>query len=83
MPSANHEDPFTAATTDAVKKAVGYWQIASVVEEGGDSHTVNLCQQCYNVQMVQQGKSRLNSWQWRADVEKKAHRGRVGKIMEK
>ena len=57
------------------EKAVGYWQFASVVvEEGGEAPTVNLRQQCHNEQMVQQGKPRLNSWQWRAVVEKKAHR---------
>ena len=56
-------------------KAVRYWQFASVVvEEGGEAHTVNLSQQCWNEQKVQQGKPRLNSWQWRAVVEKKAHR---------
>ena len=64
-------------------KAVRYWQFASVVvEEGGDAHTVNLCQQCYNEQVVQQGKPRLKSWQWRAVVERKAHRGRIWKVME-
>ena len=31
------------------EKAIRYRQIASmVVEEGGESHTINLCQQCYN-----------------------------------
>ena len=44
-----------------------------MVEEGGEAHTVDLFQQCYNEQMVQQGKSRLNSWQWRAVVDKKLH----------
>ena len=63
-------------------KAVRYWQFASVVvEEGGEAHAINLCQQCYIEQMVQQGKPRLNSWQWRAVVEKKAVRGRRWKIM--
>ena len=61
------------------EKAVRYWQFASVVvEEGGEAHTIDLCQQCHNEQMVQQGKPRLNSWQWRAVVERKAHRGRMG-----
>ena len=33
------------------EKAVRCWQIASlVVEEGGEAHTVNLCQQCHNEQ---------------------------------
>ena len=63
------------------EKAVRYWQFESVmVEEGGEAHTINLCQQCYNEQMVQQGKPRLSSWQWRAVVEKKAHRGRMWKL---
>ena len=35
-----------------IEKAVRYWQIASV------GRTVNLCQQCYNEQTVQQGKPR-------------------------
>ena len=64
------------------EKAVRYWQIASmVVEEGGEAHTINLCQQCYNEQLVQQGKPRLNLWQWRGIVEQKAHRGRIWKVM--
>ena len=52
-----------------------------VVEEGGEVRTVNVCQHCYNEQVVQQGKPRLNSWQWRAVGKKTAHRGRVWKIM--
>ena len=64
------------------EKAVGYWQFGSVVvEEGGAVRTVTLCQQCYNERWVQQGEPRLNSWQWRAVVEKKAHRGRIWRIM--
>ena len=58
------------------EKAVRYWQFASVVvEEGGEAHTINLCQQCCNERRVQQGEPRPNSWQWRAVVEKEAHRG--------
>ena len=64
------------------EKAVRYWQFASVVvEEGGEARTVNLCQQCVNERLVQQGEPRLNSWQWRAVVEKKAHRGRIWSVM--
>ena len=38
-------------TIAAVKKAVRYWQIVSmVIEEGGEACTVNLCQQCCNEQ---------------------------------
>ena len=65
------------------KGAVRYWQFASVeVEEGGEAHTINLCQHCYNEQVVQQGNSRLNSWQWRAVVEKKHIVGECGKLWE-
>ena len=64
------------------ENAIRYWQFASVVvEEGGEARTVNLCQQCYNERRVQQGELRLNSWQWRAVVEKKAHRGRIWRMM--
>ena len=52
-----------------------------VVERCGEAR-IHLCQQCHNEQMVQQDKPRLNSWQCRAVVEKKAHRGRMWKIME-
>ena len=53
------------------EKAVRYWQIASmVVEEGGEHHTIGLCQQGYNEQFVQQGKPRLKVWQWKGVVEK-------------
>ena len=66
------------------EKAGRHWQFASVVVEvGGESHTVNLCQECHNEQMVQEGKPRLNSWQRRAVVEKKAHRGKRWKIYGK
>ena len=67
----DHEGPFVGAT---VEKAVGYWEISSmVVEEGGEAHTINLCRQCYNEQLVQQGKSRLKVWQWKGDgVEESA-----------
>ena len=63
------------------EKAVRYWQFASVVvEEGGEARTVNLCQQCYHERLMQ-GEPRLNSWQWRAVVERKAHRGIILRIM--
>ena len=50
------------------EKAIRYWQIASmVVEEGGEAHTINLCQQCYSAKLMQQGKQPLNLWQWERD----------------
>ena len=40
------------------EKGIRYWQIAAmVVEGGGEAYTINLCQQCYNEQLVQ-GKPR-------------------------
>ena len=57
------------------EKFIRYWQIASmVVEEGGEARTINLCQQCYNENLVQQGKQPLKLWQWKGVAEKKAHR---------
>ena len=41
-------------------KAIRYWPIASmVIEEGGEARTINLCQQCCNENLVQQGKQPL------------------------
>ena len=35
------------------EKAIRYWQIAPmVVEEGGEAHTINQCQQCYIEKLV-------------------------------
>ena len=66
------------------EKAIRYWLIASmVIEEGGEARTTNLCQQCYNENLAQQGQQSLKLWQWRIVVEKKAHRGRIWKVMGK
>ena len=64
------------------ENALRYWQFASVVDEGGEAHTVNLCQQCCKEQFVQQGKPRLKLWQWRGVAEKRAHRGIIWKVRE-
>ena len=61
----------------ALSKLRGSIQFASlVVEEGGEAHTLNVCQQCHI-----EGKPRLNSWQCCSVVEKKAHRGITWKII--
>ena len=52
-------------------EALRFWQFASIVVDD-----VNLCQQCYNEKLTAQGLAPLKSWQWKAVVEKKAHRGR-------
>ena len=79
---ASHEDTFYFCDNRCSEKAVRCWQIASVVvEQGGEAHTIILCQQCCNERLVQQGKPRLKLWQWKGAVEKKAHRGRIWKVM--
>ena len=54
-----------------------YWCDNRCSAKAGEAHTINLCQQCYNEKLAQQGKQPLKSWQWRGVVEKKAHRGRT------
>ena len=51
-----------------------------VIDEGGEAHTINLCQQCYNEKRVHQGKQPLKWKEWKEVVEKKAHRGWLWKI---
>ena len=60
------------------EKAVRYWQIGPLVVEEGGPHK-QFVPAVYNEQSAQQGKSRLKLWQWRRVVDKKAHRGRLGK----
>ena len=50
-----------------------------VVEEGGEARTVNRVSAV--LRQVRQGEPRLNSWQWRAVVDEKAHLGRIWRIM--
>ena len=53
-----------------------------VIEEGGEAHTITLCQQCYKEQFVQQGKPRLKLWQMeRSRGEDKSHQGTIWKVM--
>ena len=54
-----------------------------MVEDGKEAHRVNLCQQCYNEKLTAQGLAPLKSWQWKAVVEKKAHRGRLWRMLRK
>ena len=63
-------------------KALRFWQFASVlVDDGEEVHTVNSCQQCYNESLA--GLAPLKNWQWKAVVEKKAHRGRLWRMLGK
>ena len=66
------------------EKALSFWQCASVVtEEGEESYTTNLCQQGYNKNLIAKGDAPLTKWQWYAVVEKKAHRGRLWRMLGK
>ena len=38
------------------EKALWYLQIAPMVTEEGEVHTINLCRPCYSNRLVQQGK---------------------------
>ena len=54
------------------EKQFSFWQFASVViQEGEESYTTNLCQQCYNKSLVARGDKPLTKWQWFEFVEKK------------
>ena len=64
------------------EKALSFWQFASVVlEDGEESDTANLCQRCCNKKLVAKGGAPLKNWQWCAVVEKKAHRGRLWRML--
>ena len=65
-------------------KVLRFRQFASiVVDDVKESCTVNLCQQCYNEKLTAQGLAPLKSWQWKAVVEKTAHRGRLWRMLGK
>ena len=66
------------------EKALSFWQFASVVvEEGEESYTANLCQQCCNKNLMAKGQAPLTKWLWYAVVEKMAHRGRLWRTLGK
>ena len=47
------------------KKTFSFWQLASVVlQEGEESCTTNLCQECYNDSLKAKGEKPLKKWQW-------------------
>ena len=65
-------------------ETLSFWQFASVViKEGEESHTTNLCQQCYNKSLVARGDKQLTKWEWYEFVEKKAHRVRLSRVLGK
>ena len=54
-----------------------------MVEDGEESYTANLFQQCYKKNLMAEGDAPLTKRQGYAVVEKKAHRGRLWRILEK
>ena len=52
-------------------------------KEDEESYTTNLCQKCCNESLKAKGDEPLTTWQWHEFVEKKAHRGRLWKMMGK
>ena len=65
-------------------KALRFWQFASVVvEDGEEPHTANLCPQCCNGSLTAKGLAPLKNWHWKEVVEKKAHRGRLWRMLGK
>ena len=68
----------------SIPKALRFGQFASVVvDDGKEAYTVNLCQQCHNESLTVKGLALLKNWQWKAVVEKKAHRGRLWRTLGK
>ena len=46
-----------------------------------ESYTANRCHQFYNESLTAKGLAHLKNWQWKAVVEKKAHRGRLWRML--
>ena len=65
------------------ERTLSFWQFASVVKEGEESYTTNLCQRCHNKSREGTGDKPLTKWQWYEFVEKEARRGRLWKMMGK
>ena len=78
------QKPLFRCDNQCSEKKLSFWQLASVViEEGEKSCTTNLCQQCYNESLEAEGDKLLSKWKWYEFEEKKAHRGRLWKMMGK
>ena len=71
-------------TISAVKRpsASGSWRRV-MIQEGEESDTTNLRQKCYNESLKAKEDEPLTKWQWHEFVEKKAHRGRLWKMIGK
>ena len=78
------QKPLFRGDNQCSEKTLRFWQFASVViREGEKSYTTTLCQQCYKKSLEAQWDKPLPKWQWYEFTEKKAHRGRLWKMMGK
>ena len=78
------QQPLFRCDNRCSEKTLSFWQFASVViKEGEESYTTDMCQQCHNKSLVARGDKPLTKWQWFEFVEKKAHRGRLWKMLGK
>ena len=74
------EEERTFVPRQCSENTLSFWQLASVVDEGDEAYTTNLCQKCFNKHCQAKGEMPLSNVQWRQVVEKKAYHGRdVGK----
>ena len=67
VPSAISEPRWALHTCDSKcrRKSFKFFEIAATVsEEGGAAHTINLCRKCYNARRVKHGEAEV------ADVER-------------
>ena len=78
------QKPLFRCDNQCSEKTRSFWQLASgVIKEGEESYTTNLCQKCYNESLKTKGDEQSTRWQWHEFVEKKAHRGRLCKMLGK
>ena len=52
-------------------------------QDGKEAQTEHLCPQCYNESLTVKVLALLKNLQWKAVVEKKAHRGRLWRMLGK
>ena len=59
------QKPFLWYDNRPSEEALSFWQFSSVVtEEGEESYTTTLCQQCYNKNLMAKGDAPLTKLQW-------------------
>ena len=77
-------EPLFRCDNQCSEKTFSYLQLASVVVlEGDEAYTTNLCQKCFNEHLQANGEKPLSNVQSRQVAEKKAHRGRMWKMIGK